>query len=114
MYIVILEQRSNTGKANSDSGLVRFGDEALIRYESDNVFIRFLCETPLRLVNGKEKKGTHPHTHRRGNLLPSGSVLQGVLPGASAFAGAVLLLHLQASTAAPDDLKDAVDRGLLL
>lgn len=114
MYIVILEQKSNTGKANSDSEVVRFGDEALVRYERDNVFIRFLCETPLRLVNGKEKKGVHPHTHWHRNLLPSGSVLQGVLPGASPFAGVVLLLHLQASAAAPDDLKDAVDCGLLL
>lgn len=59
MYIVILEQKSNTGKANSDSEVVRFGDEALVRYERDSVFIRFLCETSLRLVSGKKKKGVH-------------------------------------------------------
>lgn len=66
MYIVILEQRSNMGKANSASEVVRFGDEALVRYERNNVFTEFLCETALsrkNLVNGKEKKGIYPYTH---------------------------------------------------
>lgn len=47
------------------------------------------------------------------NLLPSSFILQGVFPRAVPFIGAVLLLRLQTSTAAPDDLKDAVDCGLL-